>query len=364
MRLAALFLAIALGVFTCPPAWSASDAPVKVTVGAYVNDIQQPDFKSNSYAIDLYVWFRWRAPDLDPYKTLEFMNRDAADDSNLREPFYDKPEVMPDGSLYQIIRYRGQFSTKFRFDKYPFDTQPLKVVLEDSIYDVSRLVYVPDGKKSVILDAGITLLREGLSGVEVDIGNDDPLWRAFAEKDSLDYLVPGYKAASLDFSRGRDKIQQFVKACETFGDVTPRTGPGAASGGDAEKEAFKNAKDLGTIEAWEAFVANYPSGFHADLARAYIKKLGSSEAPVAKTAPEPKPTAKKAKKPGCGKGQITVDGKCMSKQKAVSYCGPGYRPQNGKCVQGYAASKTPPRGEHGCPPGMAWNAQEGCHEDD
>ena len=63
--------------------------------------------------------------------------------------------------------------------------------------------------------------EEGVSGVQVDIGNDDPLWRAFAEKDSLDYLVPGYKAASLDFTRGRDKIQQFVKACETFGDASP-----------------------------------------------------------------------------------------------------------------------------------------------
>ena len=69
------------------PVQAPSGAPVTVTVGAYVNDIQQPDFKSNSYAIDLYVWFRWRAPDLDPYKTLGFMNRDAADDSNLREPF-------------------------------------------------------------------------------------------------------------------------------------------------------------------------------------------------------------------------------------------------------------------------------------
>ena len=58
--------------------------------------------------------------------------------------------------------------------------------------------------------------EEGVSGVQVDIGNDDPLWRAFAEKDSVDYLVPGYKASSLDLTKGRDKIQQFVKACETF----------------------------------------------------------------------------------------------------------------------------------------------------
>ena len=121
--------------------------------------------------------------------------------------------------------------------------------------------------------------EEGLNGVEIDIGNDDPLWRAFAEKESLDYLVPGYKAASLDFTRGRDKIQQFVKACETFADATPPVASAAAGGGDdAEKEAFDSAKELGTVEAWEAFIANYPSGFRADLARAYIKKLGRERA--------------------------------------------------------------------------------------
>ena len=313
--------------------------------------------------------------------------------------------------------------------------------------------------------------EEGLNGVEIDIGNDDPLWRAFAEKDSLDYLVPGYKAASLDFARGRDKIQQYVKACETFGEAKPPA-QRAAAGGDAEKEAFDSAKELGTVEAWEAFLASYTSGFRADLARAYIKKLGSTEPAAsppsaatlsAASEPTPDPSCKertklrsknsdtktkitfinrsggtrgilwldfngqpkdyanlqngeeavfdtfmthpwmitdgpgnclqivmphpgarvvelsggkavkpaaapkpavKAKKSGCAKGQITVDGKCMSKQKAVGYCGPGYRPQGGKCVQGFVAPKTPPRGDHGCPPGLVWNAQEGCHEDD
>ncbi len=155
--------------------------------------------------------------------------------------------------------------------------------------------------------------EEGLNGVELDIGNDDPLWRAFAEKDSLDYLVPGYRAASLDFSRGRDKIQQYVKACETFAEASPPAASATSgSGGDAEKEAFDSAKDLGTVEAWEAFVASYPSGFHADLARAYVKKLGSATPPV-ETAPPSAETpsgrpsvkpAKKAttKKSGCGQG--------------------------------------------------------------
>ena len=47
----------------------------------------------------------------------------------------------------------------------------------------------------------------------------------------------------------------------------------AQSSSPSEKEAFDEAKNLGTVEAWDAFLSNYPTGFHADLARAYVKKL-------------------------------------------------------------------------------------------
>ena len=79
--------------------------------------------------------------------------------------------------------------------------------------------------------------EEGVSGVQVDIGNDDPLWEAFAEKNSVDYLVPGYKASSLDLTKGRDKIQQFVKACAAYAPASARA-ESAGGSGDAEKEAF------------------------------------------------------------------------------------------------------------------------------
>jgi hypothetical protein len=47
----------------------------------------------------------------------------------------------------------------------------------------------------------------------------------------------------------------------------------------SEKDAFEAAKELGTVEAWDAFLSNYPTGFHADLARAYVKKLGDPATP-------------------------------------------------------------------------------------
>ena len=60
-------------------------------------------------------------------------------------------------------------------------------------------------------------------------------------------------------------------------------GSALAQSGPSEKEAFEAAKSLGTVEAWDAFLSNYPTGFHADLARAYVKKLSE-------TAPSPAPS--------------------------------------------------------------------------
>jgi hypothetical protein len=110
----------------------APEGPDKVVVGAYVNDIQELDFKINSYAVDLYVWFRWKAQALDPSKTMEFMNRYDPNDHE-RAELYDKPKQMPDGSLYAIVRDQGRFSTKFQLADYPFDTQFLTVVMEDTV---------------------------------------------------------------------------------------------------------------------------------------------------------------------------------------------------------------------------------------
>jgi hypothetical protein len=69
---------------------------------------------------------------------MEFMNRYASD-ANIRDELYDKPQA--DGSLYSIIRYQDQFSTKFQLEKYPFDTQALLVVMEDTVAAADAQVY-------------------------------------------------------------------------------------------------------------------------------------------------------------------------------------------------------------------------------
>lgn len=57
------------------------------------------------------------------------------------------------------------------------------------------------------------------------------------------------------------------------------------------KEAFEAAKSLNTLEAWDAFLKTYPSGFYGDLARAYIKTLSDGGAATTTSAPTPAATA-------------------------------------------------------------------------
>ena len=77
-----------------------------------------------------------------------------------------------------------------------------------------------------------------------------------------------------------------------------RTPPWPVTSAHAEdvsaKDAFEAAKELGTLEAWNAFLDRYPDGFFADLARAYVKRLAGGEAGEAKPADPAKAEPEKA----------------------------------------------------------------------
>ena len=138
----------------------------------------------------------------------------------------------------------------------------------------------------------VRVQEEGLSGVNLDLEHGDALWTAFAEKDTLDYQVPGYRAAPLKLEPGRDKIKSFIETCRTYAKAIlgeQSTDTAAAPEDNAEKDAFNSTKELGTVAGFEAFLSNYPSGFYADLARAYVDKLNAASKPQAAAPPPPPP---------------------------------------------------------------------------
>jgi hypothetical protein len=117
--------------------------PDVVRVGALINDIQQLDLQSHSYNVDMYIWFKWKNPDIDPSSSFEFLNAFELW-GHILTTEYGEPVKLPDGSLYQVIRNQGKFNAKLPLEKYPFDTQDLTVAMEDTSADASEVVYAPD----------------------------------------------------------------------------------------------------------------------------------------------------------------------------------------------------------------------------
>ena len=126
-----------------------------VRVGALVNDIQQLDLQSHSYNVDMYIWFKWDDPKIDPSRSFEFLNAFELWGHILS---YEtaKPERLPDGSYYQVIRNQGKFNTKLPLEQYPFDTQHLLIDFEDSSADETELRFVPDNDP-IALSKDITI---------------------------------------------------------------------------------------------------------------------------------------------------------------------------------------------------------------
>ena len=119
------------------------DEPSIVRVGALINDVQQLDLQTHSYNVDMYMWFKWDDPKIDPARSFEYLNAYEFWGHILTYET-SKPERLPDGSYYQVIRNQGKFNTKLPLEKYPFDTQHLTMAFEDSTAAEDELVYVPD----------------------------------------------------------------------------------------------------------------------------------------------------------------------------------------------------------------------------
>lgn len=124
-------------------AQQANEDPARVTVGVFVNDVQALDLREHSYAMDVYVWFRWSDPDLAPAETVEVVNPNELW-GHVSEAQYDEPIQLPSGEFYQVLRVQGRFSRKFFFNNYPYDRQSLVVEFEDAVHEVNRMTYEAD----------------------------------------------------------------------------------------------------------------------------------------------------------------------------------------------------------------------------
>lgn len=123
--------------------------PVQVVVGSYVTKVQDVSFKDNKYAVDFYLWFRWKAEgalaDYKPLDSFELVNGKVENKSSVVEKKI--------GELnYASVRVSATISETWDLKQFPFDSHRLQVHLEDSAHGTDELVFVPDTKNSRLGD--------------------------------------------------------------------------------------------------------------------------------------------------------------------------------------------------------------------
>ncbi|MEO7150441.1 MAG: hypothetical protein ABIX46_01845 [Burkholderiaceae bacterium] len=129
--------------------WGAQAQPAQVVVGSYVTKVQDVSFKDNKYALDFYLWFRWKAEgalaDYKPLDSFELINGKIDNKSSVVE------KKIGDLS-YASVRVSATVSETWDLKQFPFDSHRLQVHLEDSAHGTDELVFVPDVKNSRLGD--------------------------------------------------------------------------------------------------------------------------------------------------------------------------------------------------------------------
>lgn len=139
-------LALLAGLLFGP---TAQAAPSPVTIGSYVKEVRDLDFRANKYTMDFFIWFRWRETDaLKDYKPLEsfeLVNGKIEDKSSV-------VEKVVNGEHYASARIVATINEPWDLVSYPFDRHRIKIAIEDSNLGADDMVFVDDKPNSRLGD--------------------------------------------------------------------------------------------------------------------------------------------------------------------------------------------------------------------
>lgn len=121
-----------------------SPSAVPVTVGLYLDTLDNLSLRDSVWSGTFYLWFRWKGDKaLDPGGHFQLVGARIDKKETLDEVHGD------DGTHYQRYRITARFTKFFNTTRVPLDDHMLNIQLEDGARDVTALRYMADRETSV-----------------------------------------------------------------------------------------------------------------------------------------------------------------------------------------------------------------------
>ncbi|MBI5939686.1 MAG: hypothetical protein HY859_04595 [Caulobacterales bacterium] len=195
----ALVVLLAASLMT---AGAARAEPVKCRVGAYVTSLSQVDTAAGTFRADFWMWSVCPTKDIEPLKTVEFVNAASVQGS------LDSTLERDDG-WWATRKFSGVFRQDFSLRNYPFDEQPLLIEIEEGVLDSRDFLYVADLGNSGMnpsIDLAGWMLRDFRLASDVTVHPTN-----FGDP-SLPRGVSRYASAKLQIGVERNHLANFIKA--------------------------------------------------------------------------------------------------------------------------------------------------------
>ncbi len=110
-----------------------------VYTGLDINKISRLDFKANTFSADLFLWMRYAGDDAPTRIALPGLVKQ--EDFKPQEPLEASDD---EGLHYRLYRLSGEFKASYDLHSYPFDTQDLRLQLQNNVLSRDQVAYVTD----------------------------------------------------------------------------------------------------------------------------------------------------------------------------------------------------------------------------
>lgn len=117
--------------------FSQESKPDTVKVGIYITSIHDIDFKQKEYAVNMWLWLRYKNKDFDFLKNLEIPMAKTVSQSFATVDTSNE-------QVYVLMKLQCTMKDSWRISNFPFDKQNLRFSIENSQYDSRYLMFSAD----------------------------------------------------------------------------------------------------------------------------------------------------------------------------------------------------------------------------